>query len=121
MVEIAVVLACGVGAVSRYLVDAAVTRRSRGRFPLGTFVVNVSGSLFLGLVAGLLARQGLSPDLAVVLAVGFSGGYTTLSTWSWETLVLVEDSAWRPALVNIAGSIAVGLSVAAAGYAVTML
>lgn len=115
MVTLLVSLAAGVGAVLRYVVDTVVSRRAGGAFPYGTFVVNVSGSLLLGLVVGMSMHHGLGERPAVVLGVGLTGGYTTMSTWAWESLALVEEGASRLALLNVVGSVAVGLLAAAAG------
>jgi len=88
-------------------------------FPLGTTTINVVGSLILGIITGLAARHGLNALAAVVAGVGFCGGFTTFSTWTWETLALAEARANRLALVNVIGSLGLGLAAAAAGLALT--
>ena len=95
----------------RYLVDVLVRRPG---FPLGTLLVNVSGSFVLGLVAG-----GASGDVATVLGVGLCGGYTTLSTLAWETLALSSERSELYAVANVVGSVALGLAAAWAGVALT--
>lgn len=112
MVALLVALAAGAGAVARYLLDLAVQRRVHSGLPWGTLAVNVSGSFALGLVAG-----SLTGDVAVVLAAGFCGGYTTLSTLAWETLALAEEGAAGSAAANVVGSTLLGLAAAAAGLA----
>ena len=112
-------VAAAIGAVCRYGLDLAIQRRHRGVFPLGTTTINVVGSLILGIVTGLAARHGLNARAAVVAGVGFCGGFTTFSTWTWETLALAEARANRLALVNVIGSIGLGLAAAAAGLALT--
>ncbi|GAA2021167.1 fluoride efflux transporter CrcB [Terrabacter terrae] len=112
----------GLGAVMRFVVDAAVARRNRFRVPLGTMLVNVTGSLVLGVVTGLLtAGTAESTDATVraVLGTGFCGGYTTFSTASVETvrLWLAEGrgTGVRYAAATLVGSLAaatVGLAVA---------
>ncbi|WP_446665097.1 fluoride efflux transporter FluC [Flexivirga sp. B27] len=82
------IAACGgVGAVSRFVLDAEVRRRVRGAFPVGTFVINVLGSLLLGILTGALTHHAgwLSPTAKAALGTGFCGGFTTFSTASVET------------------------------------
>ena len=86
-------------------------------FPLGTLIVNVTGSLLLGLVTGLAIHHGLPTGPAVVLSAGFCSGYTTWSTFSYETLALAETGALLEAAGNIVGSVAAGLAAAAIGFA----
>jgi CrcB protein len=121
MVTLLVSLAAGVGAVLRYVVDSVVAHRTRGAFPLGTFVVNVSGSLLLGLLVGLSLHHGLGERPALVLGVGLTGGYTTMSTWAWESLALVDEGASGLALLNVVGSVAAGLLAAVCGLALAQL
>lgn len=114
-----VTLAAGAGAVCRYLVDGTV---QRGRpFPGGTLLVNVSGSFLLGLLVGLSRHHGLASSTSTVLGAGFLGGYTTLSTWAWESLVLAERDARAIAAANVVGSFALGLAAAAAGLGLALL
>lgn len=107
--------AAGVGAVLRYLVDQFVQNRRGGDFPYGTVLVNVSGSFLLGLSTGLAMHHGLPETPALVIGAGFAGGYTTLSTWAWETLALAEAGEILEASFNVLGSFAAGLAAAAAG------
>ncbi len=107
-----------VGAPARYLVDRAVTSRFEPDFPLGTLIVNVSGSLALGLLAGLSLSRHLSPLARVSVGTGFCGAYTTFSTFTFETVRLMEDGLWVRAVANVAGSIIAGLGFAAAGLAI---
>ena len=88
-------LAAAFGAVSRYLLDQAVTRRRASPFPAGTWIINITGSFVLGLLTGLAAHHGLSPHVVTVVGTGVCGGYTTFSTFSYETLRLTEDGAER--------------------------
>jgi fluoride exporter len=121
MLALAVALASGAGAVCRYLLDQVVQRRVRRAFPYGTFAVNISGSLLLGLVTGLALHHGLPVEPTVVLSAGFAGGYTTLSTWAWETLALAESGALLAATANAVLSLAVGLAATAAGLGLALL
>lgn len=116
-----VTIAAGVGAVCRFVVDGAVQRRTRKPFPLGTGVVNLSGSFLLGLIVGLSAHHGLATSTAMVLGAGFTGGYTTLSTWAWESLALAERDASGVALLNVIGSLAAGMAAGAAGLGLALL
>lgn len=121
MLTLAVAVAAGVGSLLRYVIDQLVQHRTRGVFPLGTFVVNVTGSLVLGLTTGFAVHHGLDSDVAVVLGAGLAGGYTTLSTWAWETLALAEDRESLAAVVNLAGSVAAGLAAGALGLGIALL
>ena len=108
MVLLLVAVAAGVGAVGRFAVHHAL----QARFALATLVVNVTGSFVLGWTAGAL-----SGTAAHVVGAGLCGGYTTLSTLAWESLVLVEEGRPSAALLNALGSTALGLLAAAAGLA----
>jgi len=121
METLLVALAAGVGAVTRYAVDQALTGRTRGRFPTGTFVVNVTGSALLGLVTGLALHHGLGSASAAIVGVGLAGGYTTFSTWVWECLALAETGAQRTAAAYGVGSLLAGLAAAAAGLGLALL
>jgi CrcB protein len=114
-------LGASFGAVSRYLLDQAVTRRRATPFPAGTWIINITGSFILGLLTGLAAHHGLSPHVVTVIGTGVCGGYTTFSTFSYETLRLTEDGAGTIAVGNIVGSIAVGLAAAALGLGLALL
>ena len=110
-----------IGAPARLLVDQAVSSRTRGIFPWGTYVVNATGAFLLGLLSGLAAYHGLDRGASALLGVGFCGAYTTFSTFSWETIRLVEEGALGAALGNVAGSLLVGLAAAGAGMALAYL
>ena len=121
MITLAVTLAAGAGALARYVVDEAVVARVRTQLPAGTLLVNLSGSLLLGLFTGLALHHGLRPTVTTVVGTGFAGGYTTLSTWAWATLLLAEEREARAAVLNVGGSIALGLLAAAAGLGLARL
>ena len=107
------------GAVSRYLVQGWVQDLAGGRFPWGTFAVNISGSFALGLVFALaMDRAVLAPEVRVPLMVGFIGSYTTFSTLMLESWVLVEEGDLTRMLFNLMGSVAVGMVAVVAGLAV---
>lgn len=121
MLAVAVALAAGLGAVLRYVVDQLIYYRHRGDFPFGTVVVNLSGSFVLGLVTGLAAHHGLPHAPTVIVGSGFAGGYTTLSTWAWETVTLAESGELLESASNVVGSFAGGIAAAAAGLALALL
>jgi CrcB protein len=89
------------GAAARYLLDRAIAVRQNGPFPLGTLVINVSGSMGLGLVLGLAAAHRIPDGVVTWTGTGFLGAYTTFSTFTFETLRLLEDGAWRYAALNL--------------------
>lgn len=105
-------LGAALGAPARYLTDRAVQTRHDSVFPWGTFTVNVVGSFLLGLLVSLS-----TPELRLLLGTGFCGALTTYSTFSYESLRLVEDGAGWLALANLAGSVVAGVSAAVAGVA----
>ncbi len=106
------------GAVSRYLVQGWVEQLTGGRFPWGTFAVNITGSFLLGLVFALsIDRAVLAPEIRVPLMVGFIGSYTTFSTLMLESWRLVEEGDVVFMLGNIFGSIVVGMIAVVAGLA----
>jgi CrcB protein len=99
------------GAIARYVTARWVGTWIDGRFPLGTFLVNMTGSFLLGLLGGVLAAR-LVPradDVRLALGVGFLGAFTTFSTFEFETHALLEDGAWLPALANVLLSLFLGL------------
>ena len=106
-----VVLIGGCGSVLRFVVDGAVGSRLGKGFPFGTLVVNVSGAMILGLIAGL-ALDGNEALLAGTAAVG---SYTTFSTWMLETQRLAEERQNRSAAINVVASLVLGVTAAAVG------
>jgi CrcB protein len=121
ILALAVALAAGLGAACRYLLDRAVQHQHNRAFPWGTFVINVTGSLLLGLVTGLAIHHGLPKVPTTVIGVGFLGGYTTWSTYMWESLALAESGALLVAGANLLGSLVVGIGAAAAGFGLALL
>lgn len=107
---IAIALFCAGGGLTRYYLSGWVYSQLGRTFPFGTFVVNIIGAYFIGLIMELGMRTSLIPDtLRVGLTVGFMGGLTTFSTFSYETFKLLEDGQFMPALVNVLASVAVCL------------
>lgn len=115
-----VALGGALGSVLRFLASGAAHRALPGLlFPVGTLVVNVAGSLLIGLVGGLAeSRQFLGPDLRVFLLTGVLGGFTTFSAFAFESLGLALDGAWWRFALNVAAQLVLGLGAAVAGYAV---
>ncbi|GGX70955.1 fluoride efflux transporter CrcB [Streptomyces anandii] len=110
-----VVVGAAVGAPLRYLTDRAVQSRHDSVFPWGTFVVNVTGCLILGLLTGAVASGAAGRHLQLLLGTGLCGALTTYSTFSYETLRLTETGAGLYAVGNAAASVVAGLGAAFAG------
>jgi CrcB protein len=118
MTLLLVLVGAAIGAPLRYLTDRAVQARHDTVFPWGTFTVNVIGSLVLGAIAGGGAASGLPHQLQYLIGTGFCGALTTYSTFSYETLRLVEENAKFFAAANVAVSIVAGLGAAFVGVAI---
>lgn len=100
----------GIGAICRYLVGREVTERLDGLFPWGTFTVNITGALVIGILFALLTEKGIGHDhLRLLLVVGFLGGYTTFSSYTLEAVNLIESGDWGTALLYVIGSNVAGL------------
>jgi CrcB protein len=100
------------GALARFRVDRAVAARRPGHFPLGTLVVNLTGSFALGILVGASPAS----DALFVVGTGFLGGYTTFSTWMVESEQLAEDGEVQFMWLNLLGSMALGLVAAGLGW-----
>ncbi len=107
-----VMLGAAVGAPSRWALDRFIQTRHPSAFPWGTFTINVLGSLLLGVVLGAAAPA----SLAALLGTGFCGGFTTFSTFSYETVRLAEEGRAGRAAVYVGASLAVGLAAASLGW-----
>ncbi|GAA2445016.1 fluoride efflux transporter CrcB [Agromyces soli] len=113
---IATVLVAGsLGAVIRYLLSRRFPVRP-GHLPGGILIVNVVGSAVAGVVIGLAERAAVSADWRLILVTGFCGGLTTFSTWSVETIELLDGGRWRAALLNVFVTLVLGFAAAGAGY-----
>jgi len=123
--ELLVILCVAVGgfagAPTRYLVDRAVADHFEVDFPLGTFLINVSGSFLLGLLTGLDLAGHMPMLVKAAIGTGFCGAYTTFSTWSFETVRLLEEGEFVEAFANALVSLAVGLVAAAGGLALGLV
>jgi CrcB protein len=111
-------LGSAIGGIARYFLSAAIQQRAATTFPLGTLVINISGSLLLGfLLRYALGSPAISADVRALLTTGFCGGYTTFSTYSYETATLIEDGDYRRATLYAALSVVVALAGTFAGFA----
>jgi len=96
----------GLGAIARFLLDGTVARRLGRDFPYGTLAVNLSGALVLGVLVG----AAVAGDAYRLSAVGLLGAYTTFSTWMFESHRLAEDGRLRLGVLNVAGSLVLGVA-----------
>ncbi|HEY8448391.1 MAG TPA: fluoride efflux transporter CrcB [Thermomicrobiales bacterium] len=105
-----------VGCNLRFIVGRAVADRLGSAFPYGTFLVNCTGSLLIGVIATLIAERFSVPaSVRPLVIIGFLGGYTTFSSYTLEALALIEQGAWGRALVYVVGSNVLGLLACYAG------
>jgi len=114
LVLVVVAVGGGLGAALRFVLDGVVKARVT-RFPLGTLLINVSGSLVLGFVTGLGEAGTLAAPMVAVLGTGMMGGYTTFSTASVETVQLLRSGKTRLAVLNGLGMLVVSVGAAALG------
>jgi CrcB protein len=100
----------GAGSLSRYVVGAAIVTRYGGRFPMiGTMTINITGSFLIGLLMTLITeRFAAGTNLRPLLVIGFLGGYTTFSSFEWETYAAVRDGGFWMGVANVVGSVALG-------------
>ena len=107
------------GSVARYALGLAIQSRAGLDFPLGTLVVNLTGCVLLGfLIRYTLATPAIGPEARALLTVGLCGGYTTFSTFGYETVALIQDGDWGRAAVYVALSVAgslIGVMLGMAG------
>jgi fluoride exporter len=117
MIVAGLLVAGALGALARHLVDHVVQRRVATGLPLGILVVNLSGSLVLGLLVGSALHHGLSTAWLTVVGTGLIGSYTTFSTFTYDTVRLVEGDRWMVAMLNVVVSLVAGIGAAAVGLA----
>ncbi len=110
-----VALGGATGAAARFAVAQWAGARWGWTFPWGTFAVNVTGSLAIGLVMTVLIARGADPVYRLLLVTGFLGGYTTFSAFSFEALTLLEARRWDAAAFYVIGSVGFGLLATALG------
>lgn len=110
-------LAGALGAVTRYVLDSCARQRWPITFPVGTLLINVTGSLILGVLAGLVIAHGASTELRAIAGTGFCGGYTTFSAASVESVRLAQERRWALCLTYAGGSLVIAVLAAALGLA----
>ncbi len=120
---VAVGIGGALGSIARYWLSTAVNRHFPHAFPWGTLAVNVAGCLLLGVIVGLVEhRQLFSPGTRLFLTVGIMGGFTTFSTFGWETFDLMRSNYHWLAMGNVAANVIIGTAAVIAGwYAVKLL
>jgi CrcB protein len=103
-----IMLGGGVGSLARYLASTAISTRFASLFPLGTMIVNISGSFLIGLLMTMLSERLPHPYWRLLLVVGFLGGYTTFSSFEWETFSAVRSGGLWIGIINVVGSVTLG-------------
>jgi fluoride exporter len=104
------------GTLLRYSLQGVVQVGTGSTFPWGTLLINLTGCFLLGLIGQMtLNRMMISPDWRVAITVGFFGGYTTFSSFGWETAKMLEEGEWLPATSYVAASVVIGLLLSVAG------
>ena len=113
-----VALGSAVGGVARFLLGDVIQRWSGSSFPLGTLVINVTGSILLGVIMRYaLQTPAVTPEARAFLAIGLCGGYTTFSTFSYETAKLLEDGDWLRAALYVSTSVVLAVTGMFLGFA----
>jgi CrcB protein len=113
----AIAVGAATGGVSRYYLSVAVQQRLGTGFPWGTLLINVTGSLLLGFIMRYaIATPTMSAEVRALLTVGFCGGYTTFSTYSYETATMLEDGQYERAALYALGSMVVALIAVFCGF-----
>lgn len=105
-----------IGTLARYGLQGLIQTRIGSTFPYGTLAINLTGCFFLGLLGQImLNRVIVSPELRMAIAIGFFGGYTTFSSFGWETAKMLEAGEWLWATTYVAASVVFGLVLSLAG------
>lgn len=116
MLWLAVLVGGGLGALVRFGLGGWVQNAAGAGFPWGTLVINVTGSLLLAFLYAVLESVRARPEWRAFLGIGFCGGYTTFSTFSYEAYRLLEDGQWNRALAYMVGSLLLALAGTFAGF-----
>ena len=114
-------VAGGVGAALRLILDGLIWTRIKSTYPVGTTVINLTGSFLLGLLTGLVASQLVPHQWQLIIGTGLIGGYTTFSTASFETVRLIEDRRYIAAAFNGLGMLLICTVAVALGFAAALL
>lgn len=113
-----IALGSALGGVGRYLAGALVQRAAQTTFPTGTLAVNITGSFVLGLIIRYaIETPSITPEVRAFLTIGLCGGYTTFSTFSFETARMMEDGEWTRAVVYVGLSLLVSVGAVFLGFA----
>lgn len=118
MIAVAVMLAGALGAVARFVVDGSVKRRWPTTFPWATVIINVGGSLLLGVLVGAVMFHAAPSSLSAIAGTGFCGGYTTFSTASFESARLAQSRHGWLSVLNTLGSLVASVAACALGLVV---
>lgn len=121
MTALVIFVGAGMGGLARFALSGWIQSASGSGFPWGTMVVNVSGSLLLTFVYGVLEGMPASAEWRAFLGIGVLGGYTTFSTFSYEAMRFVQDGEWARAFLYVAGSVGLSLAGATAGFVLASL
>lgn len=113
-IVIAVASGAAIGGVLRYVISALMNVQS-GKFPLSTLIINLVGSFLLGVFAAYAIKQNSSPAFKAFLTAGICGGFTTFSTFSMETLLLLQNNQWALCFVYVMVSVMGGVLLAYLG------
>ena len=117
LTAVTICIAGGMGAALRLILDGLIRARVKSTYPVGTTVINITGSFLLGLITGLGTSQLIAHHWQLVVGTGFLGGYTTFSTASFETVRLIEDRRYVAAVFNGLGMLLICTAAAAIGFA----
>jgi CrcB protein len=111
-----------VGSVARYATYSLLLRATdRTQFPWGTLAANLAGCLVIGYLNGLLVERLVRPELRFLLVIGFLGGYTTFSTFGWETAAYLRDQQWSRAVAYALANNIGGILLVMLGYGLSRL
>ena len=107
-----------IGGVSRYILGGVVQRVLDTTFPSGTLLINITGSFLLGaIIRFAVDTPAISPEMRAFLTIGICGGYTTFSTFSYETVAMLEDGEWTRAALYVVASVGISLLATFLGFA----
>jgi fluoride exporter len=113
-----IALGSAAGGVGRYLLGGVIQRWSGGTFPLGTLIINITGSFLLGCISRYATDSAaISAEMRAMLTIGVCGGYTTFSTFSYETASLLRDSDYRRAGIYVLSSVIFSVAATLLGFA----
>lgn len=121
LTALSICVAGGMGAALRLILDGLIRARTKSSYPVGTTVINLTGSFLLGLLTGLVTSQLVPHQWQLIIGTGLLGGYTTFSTASFETVRLIEDRRYIAAAFNGLGMLLICTVAAALGFAAALL